>query len=224
MNIFKPSHGIAFDIDGIILDTATHLWNEITGQLGLDWHIDKWTTYDIEDIVNKSIDELRPIYEPILARENIPMVGGAKPVLQWLHAQFPEEALLFITARRLQFKDAAINSIRKELGPGIPFKVICTMENDSNWGIHRSNKLELLQKHGITFFIEDNPRYWDMYIENGIEVGTLLWPWTEGEVLKRKDNNKLICFDQWEDLLAYFQSRGLSWTDRHKSRIKKYIR
>jgi len=208
MNIFKPSHGIAFDIDGIVLDTATHIWEGVNKHFGLNRSIDEWTQYDIETIVDKSIDELRPVYEPILAKNDIPLVDGAKQALQWLHAKFPEEALLFITARRLQFKDSAVNSLRAGLGPDVPFEVICTMERHVE---HRSVKLEILQEHGITFFIDDNPHYWKKYLDAGIKIGTLAWPWTKGEF--NKDIYKytdLIMFYSWEEVLYHFEEIGLN--------------
>lgn len=216
MSIFRPSHGIAFDIDGIVLDTATHIWKAVMEHLNQDWPLDMWAYYDIEHVVGVPTVELRPFYEPVLEREDLPMVEGAGAVLQWLHAQFPEEELLFITSRRPQFKDSAVASIRKGIGPKIPFKVVCTTETDKEFE-YRNDKLATLQEHGIEFYMEDNPMYWTKYMDNNITIATLHWPWTIGDYKKlqfKYDN--LLMFPKWRHLLTYFEVMGLSWKDRHK--------
>lgn len=222
MTIFKPSHGIAFDIDGITLDTPTAMWEIFTKHLGKDIPLDKWTAYEIpRDLIPLSTEELRELYEPVLQREDLPMLPGAAASLQWLHAQYPDEALVFITARRSQFIDAAKQSIRRSLGPSIPFKVLSTTVDITQKMEWRENKTQLLKNYGVSLYFEDNPIHWEDYIKEGITIATFYLPWTRGpiESLITKYNSKLLAFRSWYEAQQHFENMGLAWSSRFKTRL-----
>jgi uncharacterized HAD superfamily protein len=220
MKTFKPSHGIAFDIDGIVLDSPRHMWTVITSHLDLPWSIDSWNTYDIEKVLGRSMKELRPLYEPVLRRHDLPMIKGAAETLQWLHGQYPEEALLFITSRREDFRQSAIECLRRGLGPTIPFVVECVDERDKEFEA-RNDKLELLREHEVTWFFEDNAMHWQKYIDAGIHISTIDQPWTRqpaGQYIGKTSASELAVgvhmtpkfsyFRDWEMVQAVFMAHG----------------
>jgi len=188
---------IAFDIDGIVLDTPTAMWRAITAYLDLPWSINQWTHYDIGRIVGVPIKKLRPVYEPVLMRTDLPFVAGAESVLSAVYEK-TREPLLFVTARRAQFKDSAIKSIQKGL-KGIPIEVICTIEIDPD-DESRNDKTDILRERGIEIFIEDNARHWNDYMDKGIKIFTLDWPWTRGPAEKLKGDDRFEMFPNWQHL------------------------
>jgi hypothetical protein len=191
----------AFDIDGIVLDTGTLMWETITRHLGLSWPLSRWTSYSIEDIVGVSTKSLRPVYEPVLARTDLPEVRGAGHFLSELYRKY-DMPLLFITARRAQFKDSAIESIKKILDWNVRFEVLCTGEKyDEEF---RNDKLDLLKKYKVQLFIEDNHLHWEDYIDAGVKVGTLKWPWTEKPYFDMKSKGKEVAmFSDWPSLFRF---------------------
>ena len=66
--------------------------------------------------------------------------------------------ILFITSRRAQFKQSAVNSLKQALGPDIKFEVLCTGDVHAD-GEYRNNKLKFLQEYKVGMFVEDNYRY-----------------------------------------------------------------
>lgn len=216
MNIFKPSHGIAFDIDGIVLDSPRIMWEVITSHLGIPWSLEEWKTYDIEEVLGRPMKELRPLYEPVLRRHDLPMIAGATETLQWLHGQYPEEALLFITSRREDFRQPAIECLRRGLGPTVPFVVECVEELNKNFEA-RNDKLELLQTHGITWFFEDNAMHWKKYMDHDIHISTIDQPWTRraAEIYIGKHStsdihmtDRFSYFKNWKVIQTMFMSHS----------------
>jgi uncharacterized HAD superfamily protein len=195
MNISK----LAFDVDGIVLDTATEMWKTITKHLNLARPIDDWVDYDIGKIVGVPIKELRPIYEPVLQRDDLPPVRGADRVLNSIALKY-DVPLLFITARRAQFKDAAIASIERILEKGVDYQVICT--GDIHEDESRNDKLDLLLQHKVELFVEDNYLHWEKYIDHGIDVATLAWPWTTEKAMQllTSTGKRVMVYPNWNSL------------------------
>jgi uncharacterized HAD superfamily protein len=170
---------IAFDIDGIVLDTPRAMWNVITNHLGIPWSMDAWTTYEVDKMFGVPKDSLRPVYEEVLYRHDLPMLPGAA---EGLRRVAERQELIFITARRPQFIEPAKISIATGLSD-VEFRVIGSSNSTED---RDDNKLEIMKEMSINIFVEDNPNYWDLYTEAGIEIWTLDWPWTRGPARNRQ--------------------------------------
>jgi uncharacterized HAD superfamily protein len=204
--IYEPGEHlpVAFDIDGIVLDTATEMWKVITSHLELPWSINKWTKYDIGEIVGVPTSSLRHVYEPVLYNHALPPVEGATEALRSLYTLY-KKPLLFITSRRAQFKQPAINSIKQVLGPSVKFEVLCTGDIYED-GQYRNNKLDLLKEYKVGMFVEDNYLYWETYIDSHIHIATLKWPWTMRQYLEVRDKGKIMrMFANWPQLYSYIE-------------------
>ena len=213
MNIsnFEPGKHlpVAFDIDGIFLDTATEMWKGITKHLGLDWGIEKWTHYEIGKIVGVPTRELRYVYEPILQNFRMPPVDGAPEAINKLYNTY-QKPILFITARRKQFKQAAVESIRTVLDPAVEFEVLCT--GDVYEDEARNDKLDLLKEYQVKVFVEDNYLHWEQYVDAGIKIATLKWPWTVKPYLEVRDKGKKMqMFADWFTMHQYLNK----WLSHH---------
>ena len=201
--VFKPGEHlpVSFDIDGIVLDTATEMWNVITSHLDLPWSINRWTHYEIDKIVGVPIKELRPVYEPVLNNHRMPPVTGAIESLVKLYETY-RKPLLFITSRRSQFKQAAVESLKYLFPVYVEFEVVCN--GDFCEEEFRNNKLDLLKEYRVLMFVEDNYLYWETYIDAQVHTVTLKWPWTVKPYLKMKDRGKrMLMFDTWDRLHRY---------------------
>lgn len=200
MNIFS----CAFDIDGILLDTATEIWKAVTTHFVLPWSIDKWNRYNISKVVGIPIEDLRPVYEPVLYRNDLPLVGEAGLALKRIF-EYSGKPISLITARRPQFIEPARKSLINVIGDNIPLNIYSPMKSkdrlDSEQG---NNKLALLKEHGITFFMDDHPDYWEEYIEAGIKIGTFDLPWTREQINSIKDKYteaQFQVYKDWKDVL-----------------------
>ncbi len=204
--IYEPGEHlpVAFDIDGIVLDTATEMWKAIMAHLNLSWPLDKWTHYEIGKIVGVPTRTLRPVYEPVLRSHALPPVAGAVEGIKKLYQTY-QKPLLFITSRRAEFKQPATNSLKHALGPGVKFEVLCT--GDLHEDEYRNNKIDLLKEYKVGMFIEDNYLYWETYIDAGIHIITLKWPWTMRPYLEVRDKGKRIqMFADWWSMSRYVET------------------
>lgn len=205
MSIYKPTSGVAFDIDGIVLDTGTEIWKIITNHYNIPWSIDAWKEYYIEKQLGIPIQDMRPIYEPVLKRTDLPIVHGADTALRRFY-DMTKEPILFITARRPQFVDSAEASIKRSLGD-IPIVVVATSEAEARLGDNSGHdKTAYLKDHGIGFFIDDHPHSWKSYMDAGVCIGTLDWPWTRDKGLEMLENgykDKFVMFSSWKAIHSY---------------------
>lgn len=213
MSIFKPSHGIAFDIDGTTLNSPQAIWDALMERVGLAWSIDRWTSYDIEEVLGIPIEEARNVYDPCLSRLDVPLYPGAAEVLRWLVDE-TGEPILFITARRPLFKDYAAECIRRELGR-VPFEVVSTTDPDACTGQCKDDKAGMLINHGVSMYIEDNYKYWSEYLSSGICVGTLRQPWNTNALAELVHPN-LVEFDDWYELGDYIKRILDGYKDRRQ--------
>lgn len=203
--LFEPGDHfpVAFDIDGIVLDTATQMWQTITKHLNLAWSVDQWVDYDIGKIVGVPTRELRHVYEPVLDRDDMPQVVGAGDALSALYHKY-RKPLLFVTARRSQFKLAAKHSIDNILEGKVEYEILCT--GDVCDDEYRNDKLDVLKEYKVKVFVEDNYLHWEDYIDAGIEILTLKWPWTVKPYLRMRDKGKSMwIFDSWDSLRVYIE-------------------
>jgi len=195
---------VAFDIDGIVLDTATEMWKAITNHLELPWSLDRWIHYDIGKIVGVPTKDLRHVYEPVLYNHSLPPIEGAVDALRNLYENY-QKPLLFITSRRAEFKQSAINSLHQALGSRVKFEVLCT--GDIYEEEFRNDKLDLLKEYKVKMFVEDNYLYWEKYIDAHIHVVTLKWPWTMRPYLEVRDKGKRMqMFADWFMLKNYIDN------------------
>ena len=188
---------IAFDVDGILLDTGTEIWNATMKALGQTRPLSDWITYDGAEILGLDKASWAPIYEPVLDRMDLPLLDGVFSALSRLSLVHDTPALC-ITYRRVRFKKATLESLKKGL-PGIPLEVHFVAEAlAEEW---RSDKLPLLLEHNIKFYMEDCPLLWEHYIEAGVKIGTLAWPWTikEAAIFSERYPDDFIIFDSWRD-------------------------
>jgi uncharacterized HAD superfamily protein len=203
---FKPGEHlpVAFDIDGIVLDTATEMWKVITQHLELPWSIDMWTDYDVGNIVGVPTKNLRSIYEPVLRRRDLVPVPGAAEALNGLYHKY-DKPLLFITSRRAQFKYPAAQSIFSILDSDVEFEILCT--GDMHEEEFRNDKSDLLKKYKVKGFVEDNWMFWEKYAEAGIKVITLQWPWTNDRAVSFWERGIPIEMrPNWERLHKYIET------------------
>jgi hypothetical protein len=203
---FKPGEHlpVAFDIDGIVLDTATEMWKVITRHLDLPWPIGKWTDYDVGGIVGVPTKNLRSVYEPVLRRRDLVPVPGAAEALNGLYHKY-NKPILFITSRRAQFKYPAAQSIFRILDSDVEFEILCT--GDIHEEEFRNDKSDLLKEYQIKMFVEDNWMYWENYIDAGIEVVTLDWPWTVMRAIDLQDKGKkVVVHPDWKYLHSHIDT------------------
>jgi uncharacterized HAD superfamily protein len=196
---------VAFDIDGIVLDTPREMWNVFTSHFDLPWSIDAWKEYYIEKQLGIPQANLRPLYEPILSRVDLPFIKGASKALRNFY-RYTKEPILFITARRPQFVSSARASLEREL-KDIPIEIVATSDPDSKVGDKSGHhKTDFLLEHAIEFFVDDHPHSWDDYIEAGVCVATLDWPWTREKGLRLEkeqndDNGRWFrMYRDWDEL------------------------
>jgi hypothetical protein len=141
------------------------------------------------------------VYEPVLKRTDLPGVPGAADALNGLYYKYGDP-LLFITARRKQFADAVRTSLGNLLNPDVEFTVLYTADNHEDEA--RNDKLDLLKKYKVKLFVEDNALHWEQYIDNGIKIATLDWPWTFGQVMELRSRGKKIeMYSDWRGLHSY---------------------
>jgi hypothetical protein len=198
MSTYKPESHVAFDIDGIVLDTPAEMWKIFTQHFDIPWSIEAWKEYYIEKQLGVPVAGLRALYEPILWRKDLPLVNGAAQALRVFY-EATGEPILFITARRPQFVGSARESIERAL-PDVPIEIVATSKADSMPGDNRGHyKTDYLLEHGIEFFVDDHPHSWQEYMDSGLVVGTLEWPWTKGPA-EAMDKTKFLMFKDWDEL------------------------
>jgi uncharacterized HAD superfamily protein len=202
MSTYKPESRVAFDIDGIVLDTATAIWRAVTSHYDIPASIESWKEYYIEKQLGIPQQDVRPVYEPVMARTDLPMLKGAAKTLKEFYAA-TQEPILFITARRPQFVAGAAASIKREI-PDVEIEIIAASESAARLGDNKGHdKTAFLKDHGIGFFIDDHPYSWEKYMNAGICVGTIDWPWTRANGLKMLNggyDNQFVMFKDWDEI------------------------
>ena len=220
MSIYKPKSGVAFDIDGIVLDTGTEIWKAVTSHYGIPWSLEAWKEYYIEKQLGIPQEDMRPVYEPVLWRSDLPLIEGASATLKRFY-EMTKEPILFITARRPQFIETAEASIRRELGD-TPMEIVATSEAAARLGDNKGHdKTSYLKEHGIGFFIDDHPHSWENYMNAGVCIGTLDWPWTRDkgrQMLENGYKDKFVMFKSWKAIHSYLHLTVVfkNFVDNHK--------
>jgi len=138
---------LAFDIDGVIADTFRAFVNAARDSYGVEIEYEAITDYDFRKVIDIDDETSDAIIEQILEDPlglGIAPVQGAVDVLRRLSCFGP---LCFVTARTN--RDAIMAWVRQTLqienGGTIRLEATGTHEN----------KLPVLLKHGIRYFVED---------------------------------------------------------------------
>lgn len=138
---------LAFDIDGVVADTFRAFVKTARESYGLEIAYEAITDYDFRKVIDMDDETSDAIIERILEDPlgmGIAPVEGAVEVLRRLSRRGP---LCFVTARTN--RDAIMAWVRQTLGffDGECLRLEAT-------GTHEE-KLPILMKHGIRYFVED---------------------------------------------------------------------
>jgi len=138
---------LAFDIDGVIADTFRAFVKAARDSYGVEIEYEDITDYDFRKVIDIDDETSDAIIEQILEDPlglGIAPVQGAVDVLRRLSCFGP---LCFVTARTN--RDAIMEWVRQtlQIENGGPIRLEAT-------GTHE-NKLPVLLKHGIRYFVED---------------------------------------------------------------------
>jgi len=138
---------LAFDIDGVIADTFRAFVRAARDSYGVEIEYEDITDYDFRKVIDIDDETSDAIIEQILEDPlglGIAPVQGAVDVLRRLSCFGP---LCFVTARTN--RDAIMEWVRQtlQIENGGPIRLEAT-------GTHE-NKLPVLLKHGIRYFVED---------------------------------------------------------------------
>ena len=137
---------LAFDIDGVIANTFQSYVDMARNKYGIQIEYEDITDYDFRKVIDIDEDTSDEIIEMILEDPlgmGIRAITGAKEVLTRLSYLGP---VSLITARTN--RDAIIRWVHKALGlDGGVIRLEATGDHEE--------KLPILQKHGIRYFVED---------------------------------------------------------------------
>lgn len=166
-NIDKNS--IAFDIDGVLVNTMELILYLVYEKLGRNYSYDQLTEYDIAQCLNISEEDAYQVYMDILSdnyNDRLELINGAKAVMQKLAAV--TDKILLITARHKlgNFKTWLCSAL--EL-PEDKIEMIGTGSFEA--------KLTVLREHGKTVMMEDRLETCFILAAGGITPLLFVQPW-----------------------------------------------
>lgn len=180
---------IAFDVDGVVLQSINYILDHINEQKGLKVTPDDLFTWDLDSIGVDS-ETLRKAILNMYTAASIQPYERAADVLGRIH-QRTQEPLLFITGR--SDPQSATRQLEKLPWNPTPPPMIVT-------GGHRY-KVPYFQDTGAQFIIEDDPEHLQAYMDAGMGVGLMVRPWNRDcriPVTRR--------FESWDDVERWFLS------------------
>ncbi|MBU0733366.1 MAG: haloacid dehalogenase [Pseudomonadota bacterium] len=182
---------LAFDIDGVIADTFTAFIDTAREKYGVEIEYEAITDYDFRQVIDIEEETSNEIVEMILEDPvgmGINPVRGAVEVLTRLSSLGP---IFLVTARTN--RDAIMEWVQKTLG-----------FNDGD-GIHLEatgsyeEKLPVLLKHGIRYFVEDRLETCYLIRESPVTPIVFEQPWN------RKDHpfQSVRSWDEIHDIIEW---------------------
>jgi uncharacterized protein len=176
---------LAFDIDGVIADTFRAFVREARESYDLDIEYEAITEYDFTKVIDMDQETSDAIIERILEDPigiGISPIRGASDVLRRLSRFGP---LCLVTARTN--REAIMEWIQQTLRihDGNPIRLEAT-------GTHE-NKLPVLLKHGIRYFVED--RLETCYLMQQSPVTPIVFeqPWN-------RQDHPFLSVGSWDDI------------------------
>lgn len=180
---------IAFDIDGVVLQSIDFILDHINREKGLNITPDELFTWDLDEI---GVDS-ETLRKAILKMYTLPIVKPytrAEEVLSLVH-QKTKEPLLFITGRS-DPQTAAIQLEKLSWNSNAPQMVVT--------GGNRY-KMPYIQETEAEFIIEDDPEHLEAYLDAGIGVGLMIRPWNRNCSIPVNER-----FESWDDVEKWFLS------------------
>ena len=180
-----PVQEIAFDFDGVVADTFRLFVEMARTNFGVAIDYEDITDYDFLKVIKMELDDAMQIIDTLTYRPHeldLPPNLGAVGVLSRLAEISP---VLLVTARPVGepierwFKRHA-----PQIRPGY-LRVKATGENTA--------KLEILQKEGIRYFIEDRLDTCRMLAPEGITPIIYDQPWN-------REDNPFLTVKSWEEI------------------------
>jgi len=178
---------IAFDVDGVVLNSIEVILEHIGSITGRHIRIDELGTWDLEAF---GID-FKTLWRAVEWMYKTPVIApydGATRTLSRIHRE-TREPLLFITGRSdPQTAERQLQALN--WNPTIPEMVVTGGDR---------NKTQYLADHQVDFMVEDDVKHVQEYLNAGIRVGLMHRPWNKDypqDVTKR--------FASWEELEAWY--------------------
>jgi hypothetical protein len=211
---------VAFDVDGILLNTAPITIDKFNELYDTSLKIEDWTTYKFERCFNytteMNINAFRKAIEE--TKDNPPFYPGAVKALKFFVKEYPDNPLTIVTGREKKWAMIAKGQIEQAVDTEIVLdyydRTYREKQTDKNY--ISTGKLNALLGLGIKVFFEDDPRFWKHYINNEIIVYTFNRLYNQKDIrniLLSDDKRRwgLRVYDDWDQLVEYwklFNRRG----------------
>jgi len=188
---------IAFDLDGIVFDTAPHVIRKYNELYETSFQIEDWTVYSFEECFSQPQIQISKAFDELVSTEDIPFMRGAIRGLRTLHEKV-QEPLVFVTTRG----DWQAEIGKEQLEKALDCSVVVYSEQHRET---RPKKMSTLQEINAKFFVEDNTTHWKAFIASGIYIGTFILPWTKQSILEMEDacEVSLFPFLHWDHLSPF---------------------
>lgn len=160
---------IAFDIDGVLVDTMPLILHLVKERTGKDYCMHQFTEYDVSECLDISRETAHEIYMDIMSDEynhRLKLIPGAKQVLQKLTKVV--DSVLLVTARHQLggFKEWLCEQLEISL----------TKVHMIGTGSFEA-KLEVLRDHGKTVMVEDRLETCFILAEGALTPLVFAQPW-----------------------------------------------
>ena len=206
---------LAFDIDGIVINSADLMLEKFNELYGTDLKKEDWTTYEFEKAFNYPRKMLLDAFRKAIEEtEEAPIFyDGAVETLKLIDSTQPEP-VLFVTNREEPWANIAKKQIEAAIDSEIEinYRTKYPLNN-------RISKTQRLLKLGVTNFVEDDPTWWEDYINEGIWVSTFKRRYNIAEI-ERLDKEKYVyncagrfmVYEDWYEFKERFEGiRVYKW-------------
>jgi hypothetical protein len=188
---------IAFDIDGIVLDTAPWIIYKYNEIYGTNLIVENWNAYSFEESFGEPKEQVNLAFDELVKSTEIPFMNGAIRSLKAIREKV-QEPLVFVTTRGDWQAEIAKEQIERAIGSSI-------FVYSERINKIKPKKMSRLQELNVKFFVEDNATHWRDFIATGIYIGTLILPWTQTPLNDAEDllNTSLFPFLHWDHLESF---------------------
>ncbi len=178
---------IAFDVDGVVLNSIELILERINEMKGTQLKPEKLFAWDLE-AQGLDMETLRKAVDYMYSRPYIAPYDAAVEVLSRVHGIIGEP-LLFITGRSIP--ETAKKQLQALDWNGNPPEMVVIGGN--------RDKREYLLDVGVDFIVEDDPEYLKEYVGLGVGVGLMLRPWNRSCSIPSTRR-----FEGWNELQQWF--------------------